>query len=47
SHDPLRIKDGKSVSPEFTYNSATNKDWMTRQELLDWLKANKQMLGKI
>jgi UDP-N-acetylglucosamine 4,6-dehydratase len=45
--DPLRIKDGKSVSSGFTYNSATNEEWMTRQELQVWLKANRQKLGKI
>ena len=45
--DPLRIKDGKRVSSGFTYNSATNKEWMTRQELQVWLKANQQKLGKI
>ena len=46
-NDPLRIKDGKRVSPGFTYNSATNEEWMTRQELEVWLKANQQILGKI
>ena len=45
--DPLRIKDGKSVSSGFTYNSATNEEWMTSQELQVWLKANQQKLGKI
>jgi UDP-N-acetylglucosamine 4,6-dehydratase len=45
--DPLRVKDGKSVSSGFTYNSATNEEWMTRQELQVWLKANQQKLGKI
>ena len=43
----LRIKDGKSVSSGFTYNSATNEEWMTRHELQIWLKANQQKLGKI
>ena len=46
-NDPLRIKDGKRVSPGFTYNSETNEEWMTRQELEVWLKANQQILGKI
>jgi len=45
--DPLRIKDGKSVASGFTYNSATNEEWMTRQELQVWLAANQQKLGKI
>lgn len=45
--DPLRVKDGKSVSSGFTYNSATNEEWMTRQELQVWLKDNQQKLEKI
>ena len=44
--DPLRIKDGKSVSDGFTYNSATNEEWMTREKLQVWLEANQQKLGK-
>ncbi|ATX76595.1 UDP-N-acetylglucosamine 4,6-dehydratase (inverting) [Reinekea forsetii] len=44
--DPLRIKDGKNVPSGFTYNSETNKEWMTRHELQVWLKANQQKLGK-
>jgi UDP-N-acetylglucosamine 4,6-dehydratase/5-epimerase len=47
SKDPFRIKDGKSVSAGFTYNSASNEEWMTQQELQVWLKANQQKLGKI
>ena len=45
--DPLRIKDGKRVSSGFTYNSATNEEWMTKKELQDWLNANQEKLGKI
>ena len=45
--DPLRIKSGKKVSPEFTYNSATNEDWMTKDDLQAWLTANSDKLGKI
>ena len=45
--DPSRIKDGKRVSSGFSYNSATNEEWMTRQDLQVWLKANQQKLGKI
>ena len=45
--DPLRIKDGKSVSSGFTYNSATNEEWMTREKLQVWLEANQKKLGKI
>ena len=45
--DPLRIKDGKMVPSGFSYNSASNEEWMTKQELQQWLKANQQKLGKI
>jgi UDP-N-acetylglucosamine 4,6-dehydratase (inverting) len=45
--DPLRIKEGKKVSPEFTYNSETNDEWMTQNDLKVWLKANSDKLGKI
>ena len=45
--DALRVKDGKSVPSGFTYNSATNEEWMTRQELQVWLKDNQQKLEKI
>jgi hypothetical protein len=46
-NDPMRIKDGKSVAPGFTYNSATNDQWMTNEELRAWLRANEEKLGKI
>ena len=45
--DPLRIKGGKRVTSGFTYNSETNEEWMTKQELQTWLKANQQKLGRI
>ena len=45
--DPLRIKNGTKVAPDFTYNSSTNKEWMTGDELKAWLDKNKTKLGKI
>jgi UDP-N-acetylglucosamine 4,6-dehydratase/5-epimerase len=45
--DPLRIKDGKRVASDFTYNSGTNDEWMSSEDLLDWLKKNQFKLGKI
>jgi UDP-N-acetylglucosamine 4,6-dehydratase/5-epimerase len=45
--DPLRIKTGKKVSPDFIYNSATNEEWMTKDDLKVWLEANSDKLGKI
>ena len=38
--DPLRIGNGKLVNQNFSYNSESNKDWMSIQELRNWLKKN-------
>ena len=35
-----RIKDGKKVPPNFTYDSETNKEWMSRAELEVWITNN-------
>ena len=45
--DPLRIKGGKKVNPDFTYNSENNNDWMSEDDLHKWVKENKVKLGKI
>lgn len=45
--DPLRIQNGKKVNPGFTYNSETNDDWMSQKEFKDWLKANREKIGKL
>ena len=45
--DPERIKDGKKVPENFTYNSGTNDDWMTPDELEDWINNNRSKLGKV
>ena len=45
--DPLRIQKGKKVNPGFTYNSETNDDWMSQKEFKDWLKANREKIGKL
>jgi len=47
SDDPMRIKDGKLVDPEFTYSSDNNREWMTNMELYSWIKENKSKIGKI
>jgi len=44
AEDPLRIKNGKKVPVDFIYNSATNTEWMTREELQIWLENNQQMV---
>lgn len=45
--DPDRIKDGKKVAENFIYNSGSNEDWMTHEELQDWINNNQSKLGKI
>lgn len=47
SEDPLRIKDGKKVSPNFIYTSNNNEEWMSELELKNWLEQNKQDIGVI
>ncbi len=38
--DESRIKDGQKVPEDFVYDSETNKDWMSPDDLKDWLKKN-------
>lgn len=45
--DPERIKDGVKVPADFTYNSGTNTEWMSKTELQNWLVENKSKLGKV
>ena len=40
SKDPERIKDGRSVSSDFVYSSEANSDWLTVEELQDWIANN-------
>jgi len=47
SVDPARIKDGKKVPLDFTYNSETNEDWMSISDLAKWIKENKSRIGLI
>jgi UDP-N-acetylglucosamine 4,6-dehydratase (inverting) len=47
SSDPLRIKDGKSVSIDFTYSSDNNSEWMSVEELKSWIENNKPKIGQI
>jgi len=42
-----RIKDGRKVVEGFSYTSDGNNDWMTDQELGDWLTANRDRIGTI
>ena len=45
--DKKRIKDGKKVSPDFTYSSDNNLDWMSKKELKIWIKDNYETNGQI
>ena len=45
--DPLRIQDGKKVNPNFVYNSGSNDQWMSPEQLLEWIEDNKIKLGKL
>ena len=47
SDDPVRINQGKSVPKNFMYTSENNEDWMTKDQLRDWLKKNESDIGKI
>ena len=37
----------KKVREDFIYDSGSNEDWMTSEELLNWLEKNKDKIGKI
>ena len=43
--DPLRIKDGLRVAPDFVYTSNGNQEWMQIKELQDWIVANRSRIG--
>ena len=47
SKDKKRIKDGKLVSDEFTYSSDNNKDWMSVDQLINWIENKKGKIGII
>ena len=45
--DSERIKDGESVPDGFTYESNTNSDWMSDEDLRIWLEENREKIGRI
>ena len=47
AEDQDRIKNGKKVSPDFTYDSERNDQWMSPEDLQIWLKSNIEKLGSI
>jgi FlaA1/EpsC-like NDP-sugar epimerase len=47
NEDPMRINDGKLVSPDFIYSSDKNTDFMSEEELRAWIDKNSNIVGKI
>jgi FlaA1/EpsC-like NDP-sugar epimerase len=47
SSDPRRIKNGRKVQDDFIYASDINKQWMSIEELKDWIAANSGCIGKM
>ena len=45
--DSNRIKDGKRVPEGFVYASDNNTEWMTSEQLSDWIGANQEKIGQI
>ena len=45
--DKLRIKNGKKVPKGFVYSSENNSEWLTKDELKNWLSSNKNFIGKL
>ena len=47
SRDPERIKDGILVDSSFTYSSDNNQEWLSVEDLQDWVKKNGHKIGVI
>ena len=47
SKDPNRIIGGEKVDANFTYTSDNNNDWMDIDTLKNWIKVNKNIIGKV
>lgn len=45
--DVCRIKDGKKVPEGFVYSSDNNTEWMSVEELQQWVEANREKIGMI
>ena len=46
-NDPSRINGGVKVAPDFLYNSNTNPEWMTVEQLRTWIDHNREKIGRI
>ena len=44
-NDPLRIKDGTKVANDFIYSSDNNVEWMSIEQLKQWINQNKPKIG--
>ena len=44
-NDPLRIKDGTKVANDFVYSSDNNVEWMSIDQLNQWINQNKPKTG--
>ena len=47
SNSLVRIKDGVKVKEGFSYCSDNNTEWMSQAQLKEWIKANREEIGKI
>lgn len=43
--DPARINDGVKVPPDFVYSSDNNTEWMSVDDLREWIARNRSWLG--
>lgn len=47
SQDPERISGGRPVPADFSYCSDNNPEWMSIEELRDWIEVNRTKIGQI
>jgi len=47
SKDNSRIKNGIKVEEGFSYTSDNNNEWMSIEDLQNWIKGNREKIGKI
>ena len=45
SSSAIRVKDGRSVPEGFNYSSDNNSEWMSDDELADWINQNRAKIG--
>jgi UDP-N-acetylglucosamine 4,6-dehydratase len=45
-NDPSRISGGTKVHPDFIYSSNNNTEWMSIQQLGEWIKCNSEKIGR-